>query len=195
MSKKRSKCCVVSLAEWNALYPSCSVLLESSQLCTFPVVTEASYTLACIDCGQNIGPDCAELDCFVALQTDKQAELLWCALPSDRGRPAKLSRLLRLVSACLDQLRIWLCCIWRWPSSRATLLSQAKSWKLDEYLGCAAVSKVQGATANGTSRYILTGPVSVLTRQIQLWCQSISFFLFHQGYCRKRRPPLTACVL
>ncbi len=159
MSKKGSKCYVVSLTERNALYPACLVFLESSQLSTFPAVTEASDTHACIDCGQNIGTDCAEPGCFVAVQTDKQAELLWRAHPPDRSGPAKPSRLLQLVCACLHQLRIWLCYIWQWPSSRATLPSQASSWKIDVQQECGAISQVQ-VTANGTSIHILTGPVS-----------------------------------
>lgn len=86
----------------------------------------------------------------------KQAELLWCASPPDQSRPAKPSRLLQLVCACLHQLRIWLCYTWQWPSSRATLPSQAKSWKIDVQPKCGAVLQVH-ATANGTSRRILTG--------------------------------------
>ena len=41
------------------------------------------------------------------------AELLWCARPPDRSGPAEPGRLLRLVSACLHWLRIWLCYIWQ----------------------------------------------------------------------------------
>lgn len=59
-------------------------------------------------------------------QTNR-AELLWCGHPPDQSRPAKSSWLLQLLFASWDQLRIWLFYIWRSPSSRTTLPSQAKS--------------------------------------------------------------------
>lgn len=76
------------------------------------------------------GADCAEPDCFVAVQTDKQAELLWCSHPPDQSRPAKSSWLLHLVFASWDRLGIWLCYIWQRPSSRTTLPSQASPKRL-----------------------------------------------------------------
>lgn len=72
MSKTGSKSCVVSLAERNTLYQ------RASPISTFPVVTEATT------CMQWLWPNtgCAVLGYFVAVQKDKQAELLWC--PSTR---------------------------------------------------------------------------------------------------------------
>ena len=55
---------------------------------------------------------------------------------------------------------VWLCYIWRWPSSGATSPSQARILK--DWWAPRACSGLTGAGggANGTSRHILTGPVS-----------------------------------
>ena len=166
------------------------VFLESSQLSPFPVVTEASDTHARVDCGQNIATDCAEPGLFWCRADRQTGQLLWWARPPDRSGPAKLSRLLQLVCACLHQLRIWLCYIWQWPSPTAT--SPSQSWKIDEQPERGAVSQVQG-TANGTSRHILTGPVSSwLNRSSSNIVQSSHFFL--PGCCGMCSPTLSACV-
>lgn len=121
-----------------------------SQLSTFPVVTEASDTNACVGYDQNICTDCAEPGCFRCC-ADKQKARALSVCPSTR--PERTSQAQPAAAACFYQLRIWL-----WPSSRATLPARVKSWKIDEQSERGAVSHLQG-TANGTSRHILTEPV------------------------------------
>lgn len=48
----------------------------------------------------------AELGCFVAMQPDKQAALLWCVHLPDRSGPVKPSRPLQLVCACFCHVAV-----------------------------------------------------------------------------------------
>lgn len=94
MSKEGSKCFAASTGREERTFPACSVFSESSRLSI-----EASDTHACIDRGpKNIGADCAAPGCFVAVQTDKQAELLYRAHASTR--PERTSQAQPANAAC-----------------------------------------------------------------------------------------------
>lgn len=128
----------------------------SSQRSTFPIVTEASDTNACIGCCQNIGTDCAELSCFVAMQPDKQAALLWCVHLPDRSGPVKPSRPLQLVCACFCHVAVLHLAVTQLQSHFAFTGKVLKDWWAAKVWH--GQESGQG-TANGTSRHIQTRPV------------------------------------
>lgn len=98
------------------------------------------------------------LSLAVLLQTDKQAELLWCAPSTRRERTSQAQP---AAAACLVCTGSESGCATSGgdPAPQPPSLHRQSPERLMRSQSSGAVSQVQGTT-NGTSRHILTGPDS-----------------------------------